>query len=117
MYADDTASLCTGNDITVSLERAQRASDALVNWARRSKMTVAPANTQVLVLSQSHRDTAGVTVMVGGQAVPAGGTLSLLGVTLDRRLQFGPHCRRLRNRVRPRLDQLRQIRRAKLWAR
>ena len=34
-------------------------------------------------------------------------TLNLLGVTLDRLLHFGPHCKRLKQRTRPRLGHLR----------
>ena len=36
-------------------------------------------------------------------------TLQLLGITLDRLLHFGPHCRRLRRKVRPRTNHLRQL--------
>ncbi|XP_043220268.1 uncharacterized protein LOC122380836 [Amphibalanus amphitrite] len=58
MYADDTAALCAGNDITTAKRRAQRAADALVHWARQSKMLVAGEKTQLLVLSQSAADAA-----------------------------------------------------------
>ena len=36
-------------------------------------------------------------------------TLVLLGVEIDRRLQFGAHCRRLRKRVRPRVAHLQRL--------
>ena len=36
-------------------------------------------------------------------------TLNLLGVTLDRLLHFGPHCKRLKRRTRPRLGHLRRL--------
>ena len=109
MYADDTAALCAGNTIQVAVERAQRAADALLHWARRSKMTVSAEKTQMLVLSQWHRDAVDCTIKVAGKTIAAGDSVNLLGVTLDRLLHFGPHCQRLRKRVRPRINQLRQL--------
>ena len=90
-------------------DRAKRAADVLVEWARLNKMEVAGQKTQLLVLSQNHRDAAGCHIQVAGQLVAGGGELKLLGVTLDRTLTFGPHCRNLRRRVRPRAAQLRKM--------
>ena len=72
-------------------------------------MTVAGQKTQALVLSQWSRDAVNCTVKVAGETVTAGDQLKLLGVTLDRLLHFGPHCRSLRQRVRPRTAQLRKL--------
>ena len=109
LFADDTSTLCSGNTIEVARERAQLAADTLVGWARRNKMEVAGQKTQLLVLSQNHRDTVGCHILVAGQRVAGGGELKILGVTLDRTLTFGPHCRNLRRRVRPRAAQLRKM--------
>ena len=109
MYADDTATLCAGNTIAVAKERAQRAADALVSWAWRSKMTVSGEKTQLIVLSQWWRDAVDCDIKVAGKTVSAGEGVNLLGVTLDRLLHFGPHCRKLRGRTRPRTAQLRQL--------
>ena len=108
-YADDTAALCSGNVIEVAQRRAQQAADALVQWARRSKMTVAREKTQVLVLSQAPKDAANCTIKVAGEAVFAGAHLKLLGVTLDRTLHFGAHCKSLRQKTRPRIAQLKRL--------
>ncbi|KAF0311097.1 putative RNA-directed DNA polymerase from transposon BS [Amphibalanus amphitrite] len=109
LYADDTAALCSGNNIEVAKLRAQQAADALVKWARASKMVVAGQKTQALVLSQWARDAVNCSVQVAGETVVAGDQLKLLGITLDRLLHFGAHCRSLRQRVRPRTNQLRLL--------
>ncbi|KAF0311140.1 putative RNA-directed DNA polymerase from transposon BS [Amphibalanus amphitrite] len=109
IYADDTAVLCSGNTIEVARGRAQTAADALVAWAHHNKMLVAGEKTQLLVLSQNARDAVRGTIKVAGKTVQAKDTLVLLGIELDRRLQFGAHCRRLRKRVRPRLAHLRRL--------
>ncbi|KAF0304847.1 putative RNA-directed DNA polymerase from transposon BS [Amphibalanus amphitrite] len=109
MYADDTAALCAANDIKTAKERAQRAADALSEWARSAKMQVAGEKTQALVLSQWARDATDCSLRVAGKIVSAGDHLKLLGVTIDRLLHFGPHCRNLRQRVRPRTAQLRRL--------
>lgn len=108
MYADDTAALCAGNTIAAARDRAQQAADALTKWAAESKMVVSGEKTQLLVLSQQAKD-APCKIKVAGKTVEAQETLHLLGVTLDRLLHFGPHCRRLRSKVRPRTNQLRQL--------
>ncbi|KAF0314337.1 Potassium voltage-gated channel protein Shab [Amphibalanus amphitrite] len=109
MFADDTSALCSGNTIAVARERAQLAATSLVRWARRNKMEVAGEKTQLLVLSQNPRDAADCHIRVTGQLVEGGAELKLLGVTLDRTLGFGAHCRSLRRRVRPRTAQLRRL--------
>ncbi|KAF0306028.1 DLST component of 2-OG dehydrogenase complex, mitochondrial [Amphibalanus amphitrite] len=109
MFADDTSTLCAGNSIAVARDRAQLAANTLVKWARRSKMEVAGQKTQLLVLSQNPRDAVDCHIHVAGQLVEGGPELKLLGVTLDRTLSFGPHCRSLRRRVRPRAAQLRRL--------
>ena len=109
LYADDTAALCAGNDIRTATRRAQLAADALVQWARRSKMLVAGEKTQLLVLSQAAADSAGCAIKVAGKTVTAADNLKLLGVSFDRLLHFGAHCRGLRARVRPRTLQLRKL--------
>ncbi|XP_043212000.1 uncharacterized protein LOC122376264 [Amphibalanus amphitrite] len=109
MFADDTSALCSGNTIAVARERAQLAATSLVRWARRNKMEVAGEKTQLLVLSQNPRDAADCHIRVAGQLVEGGAELKLLGVTLDRTLGFGAHCRSLRRRVRPRTAQLRRL--------
>ena len=108
LYADDTAILCGGHKIELARSRAQAAADTLVRWARANKMRVAGEKTQLLVLSQwaKHSD---CTIRVAGQVVRSGTQLKLLGVTLDRTLHFGPHCRALRERTRPRLRQLKKL--------
>ena len=109
LYADDTAALCAGNDIATAKNRAQQAADALVRWAQRSKMLVAGEKTQALVLSQWSRDAVDCAVKVAGKTVTAGDHLKLLGVTFDRLLHFGPHCKALKKKTRPRLAHLRTL--------
>ena len=109
MYADDTATLCAGANIETARHRAQLAADALTRWARSSKMVVSGWKTQVLVLSQWAKDAVDLSIMVAGAQVEARETLNLLGVTLDRLLHFGPHCKKMRRRTRPRLEHMRRL--------
>ncbi|KAF0298696.1 Retrovirus-related Pol polyprotein from type-1 retrotransposable element R1 4 [Amphibalanus amphitrite] len=74
-----------------------------------SKMVVSGEKTQVLVLSQWPKDAVDLSIRVAGARVEARETLNLLGVTLDRLLHFGPHCKRMRQRTRPRLQHLRRL--------
>lgn len=49
----------------------------------------------MLVLSHWAPDAIGCTIKMAGKSVTAGDNLNLLGVTLDRMLHFGPHCKKL----------------------
>ena len=69
-------------------------------------MRVAGEKTQLLVLSQWARDS-NCEIMVAGQTGRSEAQLKLLGVTLDRLLHFGPHCRALKTR--PRIRQLKKL--------
>ena len=113
MYADDTAVLCAGNTTEVATSQGQSpdwaAVDAVYCWSQRSMMTLSAEKTQMLVLSQWHRDAVDCSIKVAGKTVAASDTISLLGVKLDRLLHFGPHCRSLRGRVRPRVEHLRRL--------
>ena len=72
-------------------------------------MVVATEKTQILVLSMWDRDAVDCHIKMAGKTVTATETTNLLGVQLDRLLHFGPHCRSLRGRIRPRIAQLRQL--------
>lgn len=72
-------------------------------------MVVSGAKIQVLVMSQWARDADPFSFKVDGKSVTAGDTLQLLGVTIDRLLHFGPHCKRLWEKVHPRISHLRQL--------
>ena len=91
--------------IQTALSRAQRTAHSIARWASKWQMQLAGEKTQTLVLSQWWRDVttaAGSRLFADGKRVTFGDTLKLLGVKLDhRRLHFGPHCKSLKQRVRP----------------
>lgn len=72
-------------------------------------MVIAGEKTQALVLSQWSRDATDFKIKVAGSTVSGSSHLRLLGVTFDRLLHFGEHCRNLRRKVKPRTAQLRKL--------
>ena len=88
MYADDTATLCSGGTIAEARERARQAADVMARWARAWKMRLAGNKTQVLALSQRYEDARDLHVHVDDARVNGSRHLNLLGVT--------PHGRTLR---------------------
>ena len=81
----------------------------MVRWANRWKMVIAGEKTQVLVLSQWSHDAKDFQIKVAGTSVKGSPHLRLLGVTFDRLLHFGEHCKNLRRKVKPRTAQLRKL--------
>ncbi|KAF0314117.1 putative RNA-directed DNA polymerase from transposon BS [Amphibalanus amphitrite] len=109
MYADDTATLSNSCRMETARERAQIAADTMVRWANRWKMVIAGEKTQALVLSQWPHDAKDFQIKVAGTSVKGSPHLRLLGVTFDRLLHFGEHCKNLRRKVKPRTAQLRKL--------
>ena len=69
VYADDSATLCSGATITEDRDRAQRAADVMASWPRRWKMRLAGSKTQVLALSQRYEDVSDLVSKVYGTPV------------------------------------------------
>ena len=114
MYADDTATLCSGGTIAQARGRAQQAADTITRWARDWKMRLAGSKTQALVLSQRYQNARDFHIWVDGAQVQGARYLHLLGVTLDRQLHMGEHYARLRRKMKPRIAQLRKLT-GRLW--
>ena len=108
-FADDTSVAVQGTTIQEVTERAQTAADKFSGWARKWKMQIAPEKTQMLILSQNSADATAVEIKINGTEVKAADKLKILGVTLDRKLQFGKHVKELKNKVLRRCRQLSQV--------
>ena len=108
-FADDTSVNVSGTTIEETQRRAQDAADVFKNWARKWKMAIAAEKTQMLVLSLNASDSNQVEIKMNGTVITSSDSLKILGVTLDRRLQFGKHAKQVKGKVMRRCKQLAQV--------
>ena len=108
-YADDTTVSCQGTTVTEALEISQNAADAFSSWARRWKMQIAPQKTQLMIFTQLAGEREKGNIWVHGHKINAQHTIKILGVTLDRLLHMGAHCKEVRAKTCQRLNQLNQV--------
>ena len=111
VYADDVALWASARSPQDAWQRLQPMLEAIVKWCQHWRLKVSAEKTQLTFFSRrlacppSWRQS--VTFL--GQEIPWSPHLDLLGVRLDRRLQFLPHCRQLTARCGARVQQLRRL--------
>ena len=112
MYADDLALVSTGKDLGRLHALLQADTTRVSNWCRENELTVNSDKTKVLWVYPSNTtiDLTDLDVVLDGQPLATVNTFNYLGVTVDRHLTFGPHCKKLLGTVRSKYTQLRETR-------
>lgn len=93
LLADDTAFLTSSHRTSTIVNRLQRASDQFVKYFTRWKVNVNGSKSQVTLFTKktAPRHTPVQCVRVGNDQVQWKDTLVYLGVTLNKRMTYGPH--------------------------
>lgn len=94
-YADDVTVTATASSPVSAWSTLAPHLDQLTSWMDRSHLQLQPAKTQALLLTRNRNRVTLPQVSIGGRSVPILKTARVLGVVLDRSLNFTPHLRRL----------------------
>jgi len=105
-YADDLAILSYGIDLGVVSERIQAAINRISSWCRRARLSVND-KLALLLFTRRRRVTTRV-INLGGAPLPYVERIKYLGVTIDNKLTWGPHCTARANRATIALAQCRR---------
>lgn len=89
-FADDLCCLTEGNDIKVMKQRMQKTATYINKWCKSQGLTLS-ANKTVLVLFSRGMKAHNPTITVEGNKISTSDQAKLLGVTLDKKLNFGTH--------------------------
>lgn len=99
-YADDTLVAVRGKRLEEVLRRAAVASDLMVHRISLLGLRVSLPKTEAIVFGgRGWRPPPGAALRVASETVEVRPHIKYLGLTLDRRLDFGEHFRRLAPRV------------------
>ena len=110
VYADDVAFWASGHSPAAALQKIRPALHRAVRWGRRWRIAFNPDKTQLGFFSRRTAwplDALDPQQLLGVQQEWSP-TVDLLGVRLDRRLSLSAHVRRLRERLGPRILDLRR---------
>lgn len=92
-FADDTGFLVSNRDPTVVVDKLQQAQDSIQEYHRKWKVKVNPAKSQAIFFTRrrSCRYLPQRQVTCSGVNIPWSQSVGYLGVTLDKKLNFGCH--------------------------
>lgn len=93
-YADDVVIVIVARDAHLAQLRLNRAMTHVTNWMRGRGLELAIQKTELLFLTRKRTDTT-IPMTVGTAQMWAGGEAKYLGVTLDTKLTFWPHIKRV----------------------
>lgn len=92
-FADDTGFLTSDRDAQVIVENLQRAQETIQQYHKKWKVKVNALKSQAIFFTRrrSPRHMPQNQVICGGIVIPWSDTVGYLGVTLDKKLNFGTH--------------------------
>ncbi|CAL8127771.1 unnamed protein product [Orchesella dallaii] len=91
-FADDIGLLQRGKCLKVVLDTVQRALDLVKEWCERVELSVNAAKTEAVVFTLMRRLSSTPQLHYGGTEVPFTTKVRYLGVTIDNKLTWMPHC-------------------------
>ena len=107
LYADDVSILGTGNSLKEAEQIVQKSVDVVTRWASRRKLILNAKKSEVSFFSTWTREANwSPTITIGGEKVRFSPTPRLLGVVLDRNLNFGPHVDNISDKLTPKFRML-----------
>lgn len=111
-YADDTAILCANYDPDETSNCLQAHLDSIDNWATKWRIKINPDKSVYVPFTLKRTEPPPVHFQ--GTQIPSSPNVKYLGITIDKRLTWGPHLKQKRKTLNSRLHLLRPILKSKL---
>ena len=98
-FADDNTLSAYDSSIDRVITKLTTNIPRVLNWFRSNEMVVNPDKFQVIFLGNQNR----LNLLIDGINIPSSDTVKLLGVIIDKKLEFNPYitdiCRKATNKV------------------
>ena len=110
MFADDVAILVTKSTLEEAQEAAQEAVDIVTEWAKRWKLRLNAGKSESSFFTTATNEAKWTPkIIIEEETIKHEPTPRLLGVILDRTLQFGPHVDKVVEKIESRQKLLRAV--------
>lgn len=112
IFADDSNAWSIGNNVFEAVTILQRRLHRIDKWAKKWRMAVAPAKSNVVVFTRKKRIKAEATSMklfIGGSQIPWTDETRFLGCTFDYKLSFDKHVDDLISKSRVKIISIRKL--------
>uniref|UniRef100_A0AAG5DGZ9 Reverse transcriptase domain-containing protein n=1 Tax=Anopheles atroparvus TaxID=41427 RepID=A0AAG5DGZ9_ANOAO len=98
-FADDLVLLVPGRTPAEASGLARRAVDAVNNWMVAHQLQIAPAKTEIVMVSNKKKDYKNIPVFVNGTRLTSSADIRYLGVRIHDRLSWRPHVEFIANKA------------------
>ena len=100
-FAEDTTLYKCGSDLDIALENLEMDANIAINWLNNNEMVANPKKIQLMFLARNKSIEKEVSFV--GKAMISSNTVELLGITLDKNLNFKSHienvCCKANNKI------------------
>ena len=90
-YADDNTLACFSRSLPKLVEVLEEEAGNALSWLHQNEMIVNPNKFHALFVKKDQTDTSGINLDFLGQSIQSEESVTLLGVTLDYKLNFDRH--------------------------
>ena len=90
-FADDNNVSAVSETVPELINSLTLKSNLAIDWFQTNSMIVNPDKFKAIILTKTKQDTSGIQISLKGHCITSTSSVSLLGVTIDRRLSFEKH--------------------------
>ena len=109
LFADDTALLCSGPDITSTAKNVQEDLNIIADWTRKNTLTINVKKTKYMIISTTHKKYANLNLSLNGEALDRARNYKYLGAILDENLSYKGHINQVATTVNHKTRTLRRL--------
>lgn len=97
-FADDTAILSHGKNLSTTIETLQQGTDMITHWLNKWRLEVNPQKCRMVIFHHALKDTS-PTISISNNTVKPQSSVRYLGITVDSKTNFNQHTKQAKRQV------------------
>ena len=102
-FADDNMIYAAKRDLNQLLKLVEKENEVAIKWFSDNNMTVNPKKFQAIIINRQNRSNHNCCLTINNVEIKSKESVSLLGIEIDNKLNFGKHvstiCKRTNNQL------------------
>ena len=102
-FADDNMIYAAKRDLNQLLKLLEKENEVAIKWFSDNNMTVNPKKFQAIIINRQNRSNHNCCLTINNVEIKSKESVSLLGIEIDNKLNFGKHgstiCKRTNNQL------------------